>query len=92
MGQQIKMKEHVSTKMNALGPSNNTEWQYCPVNKLIQEKAMYDRFMEEQKLLNTIVNKVHPLTGESLIQEKSLEELANATHTDHPAASISQEL
>ena len=35
MGQQIKMKEHVSTKMNALGPSNNTEWQYCPVNKLI---------------------------------------------------------
>ena len=47
MGQQIKMKQHVSMKMNALGPSNNTEWQYCPVNKLIQEKAMYDRFMEE---------------------------------------------
>lgn len=80
------MKNVVSKKINALGPSKNTDWQYCPVNKLIQEKKMYDRFMEEQRMLNTVVNKVHPITGEMIIPEKSIEELANATH----AESISQ--
>lgn len=34
-------------------------------------------------MLGTIVNKVHPLTGESLVREKSLEELANATLVTH---------
>ena len=30
-------------------------------------------------MLGAVVNKVHPLTGESFVQEKTLEELANAT-------------
>lgn len=43
---------------------------------------MYDRFMEEQRMLNTVVNKVHPVTGETIVPEKTIEELANATHPD----------
>ena len=48
---------------------------------------MYDRFMEEQKMLSTVVNKVHPITGEAIVREKTLEELNNATHEDQIDAS-----
>lgn len=36
-------------------------------------------------MLNTVVNKVDPVTGQTLVKEKTLEELANCSVLDAPA-------
>ena len=41
------MKDYVDNKLNAAGTKNDTNWMYCPVDKLLQEKAEYDRFNHE---------------------------------------------
>lgn len=46
--------------------------------------------MEEQRMLRTVVNRVHPVTGESLIPEQSTEELANASVLDAPTLEARQ--
>ena len=71
---QNKMQEIIRTKFHSLVGNATADWQYCPVEKLLEQKAEYDRFMEEQKLLNTVINKKDPVTGRPLVAEKSAEE------------------
>jgi len=59
-----KVKGGIQSKFSALTGSQITDWQYCPVEQLIAQKQQYDRFVSEQKLLNTVVNKVDPFTGQ----------------------------
>ena len=67
------MQTVIKTKFSSLVGNPSTTWQYCSVEKLIQQKAEYDKFVAEQKLLNTVINAVHPITGEHLVEKRTQE-------------------
>ena len=58
-----KMKTVVGQKFKALTGSADTEWQYGPSDLILSRKQEYDSYQAEQKLLNTVVNKVDPVSG-----------------------------
>lgn len=61
---QSKIRKVVAKKFNFLAGEKNTEWQYCPVEKLIQQKEEYDKWVSWQKLENATVNKFDSFTGQ----------------------------
>ena len=44
---QSKMKNVIKNQYTQLVSNTNTDWQYCPVEQLIQQKNEYDRFVAE---------------------------------------------
>mmetsp|Transcript_29225 Transcript_29225/g.38926 ORF Transcript_29225/g.38926 Transcript_29225/m.38926 type:complete len:88 (+) Transcript_29225:387-650(+) len=59
-----KTRQVVAKKFNYLAGDKKTDWQYCPVDKLISQKEEYDKFMAWQKLENATINKLDPFTGQ----------------------------
>ena len=57
------MRQEVAKKFNNLS-SEKTDWQYCKVEKLIQEKQAYDKMCAWKKLETATVNKFDSFTGE----------------------------
>ena len=87
---QSKMKNVIKNQYTQLVSNTNTDWQYCPVEQLIQQKNEYDRFVAEQKLLNTVVNKVDPVTGQPYpgavrASQTSLDDIKHGDKNDSPS-------
>ena len=60
---QTHMRQVVQDKFSNLS-SEKTDWQYCKVEKLIQEKEEYDKMRSWKKLENATVNKFDSFTGQ----------------------------
>ena len=65
-----KIRGQVKSKLSATSGNSNADWMYCPYNMLETQKAQYDQFIAEQKLLNAVVNKRDPFTGELFEQNE----------------------
>lgn len=57
------MKGAVEQKFNQWTTTNKTNWQYCPMDKLISQKEEYDKWVTWKKLESAIINKYDSFDG-----------------------------
>ena len=74
------MKTNVGHKFNALNTENG--WQYGPSEQILSRKREYDTNMANQKLLNTVINKVDPVSGERFTNSLALQGASERLESD----------